>query len=181
MATAPKLAGIEQEGRTPLLKVCKHSVGNDSDLGRRLPVEDGLQGFLIAQQTSHLGEIQFLAIQSMQRRCQMNIECTTAILIPIQPPFSPIRSGPNAASKPSRQKQIPSSQPARFNKIGVLKGHWISHPDARTCPNETITPSGLRASPFLDLAKDLRRSSDEVAGSLPLSLQDMFFAPTPGS
>jgi len=28
-----------------------------------------------------------------------------------QPPFSPIRSGPKAASKPSRQKQFPSSQP----------------------------------------------------------------------
>ncbi|MEJ6648811.1 MAG: hypothetical protein QNL24_15965 [Akkermansiaceae bacterium] len=27
-----------------------------------------------------------------------------------QPPFSPVRSGPNAASTPSRQKQIPSSQ-----------------------------------------------------------------------
>ncbi|MDB4296603.1 hypothetical protein N9904_01275 [Akkermansiaceae bacterium] len=27
-----------------------------------------------------------------------------------QPPFSPIRSGPKAASKPSRQKQIPSSR-----------------------------------------------------------------------
>jgi hypothetical protein len=26
-----------------------------------------------------------------------------------QPPFSPIRSGPKAASKPSRQKQFPSS------------------------------------------------------------------------
>ena len=28
-----------------------------------------------------------------------------------QPPFSPIRSGPKAASKPSRQKQFPSSSP----------------------------------------------------------------------
>jgi|GEM_PF-6982656 len=27
-----------------------------------------------------------------------------------QPPFSPIRSGPRAASRPSRQKQIPSSR-----------------------------------------------------------------------
>jgi hypothetical protein len=29
-----------------------------------------------------------------------------------QPPFAPLRSGPRAASWPSRQKQIPSSQNA---------------------------------------------------------------------
>jgi hypothetical protein len=32
-------------------------------------------------------------------------------LFPPQPPFSPIRSGPKAASKPFRQKQFPSSKP----------------------------------------------------------------------
>ncbi|MDB4782366.1 isoaspartyl peptidase/L-asparaginase [Akkermansiaceae bacterium] len=37
-----------------------------------------------------------------------------------QPPFSPIRSGPKAASKPSRQKQIPSSNPIRCHKRRLL-------------------------------------------------------------
>ncbi|MDB4747733.1 hypothetical protein OAG49_01930 [bacterium] len=36
----------------------------------------------------------------------------------VQPPFSPIRSGPKAASKPSRQKQFPSS-PAKSNFLAV--------------------------------------------------------------
>ena len=36
----------------------------------------------------------------------------------IQPPFSPIRSGPKAASKPSRQKKFPSSQ----NKVQPQMG-----------------------------------------------------------
>jgi hypothetical protein len=31
-------------------------------------------------------------------------------LLADQPPFSPIRSGPNTPSRPSRQKQFPSSQ-----------------------------------------------------------------------
>ncbi|MDB4492065.1 hypothetical protein N9259_00795 [bacterium] len=37
-----------------------------------------------------------------------------------QPPFSPIRSGPKAASKPSRQKQIPSS-----HKAGLLSDEGL--------------------------------------------------------
>jgi hypothetical protein len=42
-----------------------------------------------------------------------------------QPPFSPIRSGPKAPSKPSRQKQFPSSRrlqspPAKSNFLAVM-------------------------------------------------------------
>ena len=32
-----------------------------------------------------------------------------------QTPFAPLRSGPKAASKPSRQKKIPSSLAANYN------------------------------------------------------------------
>ncbi|MDB4725622.1 hypothetical protein OAF44_03780 [Akkermansiaceae bacterium] len=46
--------------------------------------------------------------------------------IPTQPPFSPIRSGPKAASKPSRQKQIPSS---RFT---TTSGSWVEVADFPT-------------------------------------------------
>ncbi len=38
-----------------------------------------------------------------------------------QPPFSPIRSGPKAASKPSRQKQIPSSKKTLARRTGNLR------------------------------------------------------------
>ncbi|MBT7213784.1 MAG: hypothetical protein HN869_01105 [Verrucomicrobia bacterium] len=52
-------------------------------------------------------------------------ECSNSPANKQQPPFSPIRSGPKAASKPSRQKQFPSSQdeftgtsiPAAWNNI----------------------------------------------------------------
>jgi thiol:disulfide interchange protein len=36
-------------------------------------------------------------------------------MFPPQPPLSPIRSGPKTASKPSRQKQIPSSSISEFH------------------------------------------------------------------
>ena len=38
-----------------------------------------------------------------------------------QPPFSPIRSGPKAASKPSRQKQFPSSNKLEYDcRVDIL-------------------------------------------------------------
>ena len=40
-------------------------------------------------------------------------------LFPPQPPFTPLRSGPNAPSKPTRQKQIPSSQIACLGFAGI--------------------------------------------------------------
>ena len=44
-----------------------------------------------------------------------------------QPPFSPIRSGPRAASRPSRQKKIPSSpRPLWGEKVGRGKNRGKS-------------------------------------------------------
>ena len=39
-----------------------------------------------------------------------------------QPPFSPLRSGPKAALKPSRQKQIPSSKVSCWHDYGEKSG-----------------------------------------------------------
>jgi hypothetical protein len=58
-----------------------------------------------------------------------------------QPPFSPIRSGPKATSRPSRQKQFPSSQPP-FSPIR-------SGPKATSRPSRQKQFPSSNATPFL--------------------------------
>ena len=48
---------------------------------------------------------------------------TTGLSAAEQPSFTPLRSGPRAASKPSRQKQIPSSSTIRPQSMPALRSN----------------------------------------------------------
>ena len=66
---------------------------------------------------AEIPENKFINIQARQIR-KDNVETFWADLNK-QPPFSPIRSGPKAASKPSRQKQFPSSHDCHVIGPGI--------------------------------------------------------------
>ena len=52
-------------------------------------------------------------------------------LFPPQPPFSPLRSGPKVASRPSRQKQIPSSNNPLSPPSAPVQ-RWLQGPPAKS-------------------------------------------------
>ena len=83
-----------------------------------------------------------------------------------QPPFSPIRSGPKAASTPSRQKQIPSSE------VEILRGQVVALNELMTQKNAEIESQRLLIE-TIEAERDSRLTLEEVqdarAGSVVLA------------
>ncbi|MDB4393115.1 DUF1552 domain-containing protein [Akkermansiaceae bacterium] len=93
--------------------------------GARNPGRDGFENSISVDQLAarELGNVTRFSSLSLSSDGQKSQSYTdTGVMVPamdrpsevfaklfLQPPFAPVRSGPKAASKPSRQKKIPSS------------------------------------------------------------------------
>jgi len=91
-----------------------------------------------------------------------------------QPPFSPIRSGPKAASKPFRQKQFPSSSKGNrvYQSGSLLKDHaensaWAILEAAQEPgyfaagqPKPSVFQAQISANPFRFLTKIFNAQDD---------------------
>ena len=80
----------------------------------------GIEALMLSSGRTPSEHVAFGSCLSRSARFYMAILPRASRIDVDQPPFSPLRSGPNAASKPSRQKQIPSS------KKDLGKADWES-------------------------------------------------------